>query len=82
MERKDTMSDLLLKLFVWADAVKASAVWALREERGQGMVEYGLILALVAVAAIVVLIALGGGLRSTFEGIVRQIPATPTTTTP
>lgn len=34
------------------------------EEAGQGMVEYGLILALVSVAAIVALGALGGGVDS------------------
>lgn len=39
----------------------------LNEESGQGMVEYGLILALIAVAAIVVLGALGGKIKATFE---------------
>lgn len=36
------------------------------EESGQGMVEYGLILALVALAAITVLATVGGKIKSTF----------------
>ena len=38
------------------------------DEEGQGMVEYGLILALVALAAIVVLRTLGGDINAIFEG--------------
>lgn len=41
-------------------------VQAIRNEKGQGMVEYGLILALVAVAAITALETLGGGLTGLF----------------
>lgn len=37
------------------------------EDDGQGMVEYGLIIALVAVALIVVIVGLRGGLQSIFE---------------
>jgi pilus assembly protein Flp/PilA len=36
---------------------------------GQGMAEYGLILALVAVVVIVALTSLGGGVSSTFNSI-------------
>lgn len=39
------------------------------EEEGQGMAEYGLILALVAIAVIAALTALGGGLEGIFEKI-------------
>ena len=39
----------------------------LRNEEGQGMVEYGLIIALIAVVVIVALKALGGGVNSVFE---------------
>lgn len=38
-----------------------------KDESGQGMVEYGLILALVAIAAIVALRALGPKISSLFE---------------
>ncbi len=41
----------------------------LQEESGQGMVEYGLIIALVAIVLITALTALGGGLDSTFDSI-------------
>ncbi|GLB29824.1 hypothetical protein LAD12857_17470 [Lacrimispora amygdalina] len=39
------------------------------EESGQGMVEYGLILALIAVAVIVGLQTLGGKVSSTFDKV-------------
>lgn len=41
----------------------------IKEESGQGMVEYGLIIALVAVAAIIGLTAMGGQLNTFFDGI-------------
>jgi pilus assembly protein Flp/PilA len=40
-----------------------------KEETGQGMVEYGLIIALVAVVLIVALVALNGGLTGIFSRI-------------
>ncbi|MCR4441595.1 MAG: Flp family type IVb pilin [Peptococcaceae bacterium] len=41
----------------------------LRDERGQGLAEYGLIIALVALAVVGALTALGGGLTSIFGDI-------------
>ena len=38
-------------------------------EEGQGMVEYGLILALVAVVVIVILTTMGGQLKSIFTNV-------------
>ena len=43
------------------------------EESGQGMVEYGLILALVAVAAITALAALGGKLGPLFDSVTAKL---------
>jgi pilus assembly protein Flp/PilA len=40
-----------------------------REESGQGMAEYGLIIALVAIVLIGALNVLSGGLTDIFEGI-------------
>ena len=40
-----------------------------REEEGQGLTEYGLILGLVAIAVIGLLIAMGGQLQSIFSDI-------------
>ncbi len=57
-----------------------------KEEKGQGMAEYGLILALVAVAAIAGLYLLGPTLKDKFTDISNEIrtptPPTTTTTTP
>ena len=39
----------------------------IREEEGQGMVEYGLILGLIAVIVVAVLIALGPKIRRLFQ---------------
>ncbi|SHI18981.1 pilus assembly protein Flp/PilA [Sporobacter termitidis DSM 10068] len=45
----------------------------LSEESGQGMVEYGLIIALIAVVLIGVLTAMGGGLKGTFQTITDKL---------
>lgn len=46
--------------------MKEMLKWLRNEESGQGMVEYGLILALVAIVVIVILTAMGGNLKSLF----------------
>ncbi len=43
--------------------------WFASEESGQGMVEYGLIIALIAVVLIAALSAMNGGLQNIFEKI-------------
>ena len=49
---------------------KMVAVQARRnDEEGQGLAEYGLILALIAVVCIIALTALGGQVNSTLESI-------------
>jgi len=46
-------------------------------KKGQGMVEYGLIISLIAVAVIVVLTTMGGKLSSLFTSVSNKItPAT------
>jgi len=45
----------------------------LKNENGQGMVEYGLIIALVAVVVIVAIKALGTGTSNTFNTIVNDL---------
>lgn len=54
--------------------------WLKNEESGQGMVEYGLIIALVAVVAIVGLVAIGPKIRDLFTGVSNSLP-TPTSGT-
>jgi pilus assembly protein Flp/PilA len=41
----------------------------MKDERGQGMAEYGLIIALVAIVVIVALTALGGRLKDKFDKV-------------
>jgi pilus assembly protein Flp/PilA len=50
----------------------------MKDEEGQGMVEYGLIIALVAVVAIVGLTLLGPQIRSLFQNISNQLPTATT----
>lgn len=47
--------------------------WLFNEESGQGMVEYGLILVLVSVVAIVALKAVGDNLGPIFENISEKL---------
>jgi len=53
------MRSLLLKVVSWV-----------REEAGQTMAEYALILALVSIAAIAVLVFLGPAIAATFQTVV------------
>jgi pilus assembly protein Flp/PilA len=41
-----------------------------KEQEGQGLVEYALIILLIAIAVIGILITLGGGIEETFQSIV------------
>lgn len=45
----------------------AERLW--KEEEGQGMAEYGLILALVAVVCMVALLAMGGAISDKFDAV-------------
>lgn len=47
-----------------------------KDEKGQGMVEYGLIIALVAIVAIVGLNLLGGNLQEMFNAVGEKVPST------
>ena len=40
-----------------------------RKEEGQGMVEYGLIIALIAVVAVVALTSVGGNIKNLFTNV-------------
>ncbi len=46
-----------------------------KDEEGQGMVEYGLIIGLIAVAVIAVLVILGPRVANMFEQVNEQLPA-------
>ncbi|RQD72267.1 MAG: Flp family type IVb pilin [Tindallia sp. MSAO_Bac2] len=45
----------------------------MKDESGQGMAEYGLILAGVAVVVMVALVALGGGLTDLFDRVTDDV---------
>ncbi|MFH5836646.1 Flp family type IVb pilin [Proteiniclasticum sp. C24MP] len=47
------------------------------DEEGQGMVEYGLILALISVAAIAVLVILGPRIAAVFQSVTDELDAAP-----
>ena len=52
-----------------------NALW--RDESGQGLVEYALIIALVAIAVIVALTALGGRINNVFNTIGNEFDKAP-----
>ena len=60
------------------DMKKFTAI--LKDEDGQGMVEYGLILGLIAVAAIAAIALLGPKIKAMFEGANSAIDAVPSST--
>ena len=45
-----------------------------KDENGQGMVEYGLILALIAIVVIVALVALGPKIKNVFQSVNDSVP--------
>jgi pilus assembly protein Flp/PilA len=56
------VSDALMKLMSWV-----------REEKGQTLVEYALIVGLVSIAAIVVMILMGGAIGDVFNAITDKL---------
>lgn len=60
--------------------MKEKIMGLLKDESGQGMAEYGLILALVAVVVVGALTALGTGIGAKFDEVKGKL--TPTTTPP
>ena len=61
--------------FTWAIVRVQNAVAGVRErEEGQALVEYALILALVSLAAVVALTALGGKITGVFNSINSKLP--------
>ncbi len=58
------MSDPILRLYVTVRSFVAAS-----DERGASLVEYALLVALIAVVAFIAVTTLGEGVRDTFEGI-------------
>lgn len=55
--------------------------WLGKEESGQGMVEYGLIIAGIAIVVMVVIFTLGDQIKALFEQVTGQLGGATTTTT-
>ena len=53
-----------------------------KDESGQGMVEYALIIALIAIVVIAVLAALGGSITDVFQGSADALDEAVTTAAP
>lgn len=59
------MTDLITKLYVQL----LTSVSALKNEKGQGLVEYALILVLIAIVVIAIMTALGGKTCEVFSTV-------------
>jgi pilus assembly protein Flp/PilA len=59
------------KLRNWA--VSKVAAWQARDEEGQGLAEYGLILALIAIVCIAALTLLGGNIAAALNNVAGAI---------
>jgi len=62
-----------MKLWTRLNNFVARAAVATKREEGQTMVEYGLIIALIAIVVAVVLLTLGNTLSNTFTNIVSKL---------
>lgn len=60
------INDKLMQLMAWWDTLKNS-------EKGQGLVEYALIIALIAIALVVSLTAMQGGIGGVFNRITEEL---------
>ena len=54
-------------------AIRKVADFQIAREEGQGLAEYGLILALIAVACIDALTALGGGIAGSLDAVTAKL---------
>jgi pilus assembly protein Flp/PilA len=59
------------KLQNWT--IQRYAAWKARDEEGQGLAEYALILALIAVVCIAALTALGTGISGALGGVTAKL---------
>ena len=63
------MNNLYLKLYVKSQELKGIVQDLMNREEGQDLVEYALVVALIALGAIVGMSALAGGINSAFDHI-------------
>lgn len=65
------MVETVNQFFVEAIEYVRSAV--ARDEEGQGMIEYGLLVALISIAAIATIALIGPQLKNMFQDVVNQL---------
>ncbi|MFZ5814751.1 MAG: Flp family type IVb pilin [Bacillota bacterium] len=65
----------MLNLYVKAQILGMKARNLMKRQEGQGMVEYGLIIGLVAAVVIGAIALLGGQIRTLFNNLTNQIPS-------
>jgi Flp pilus assembly pilin Flp len=54
------VNNIILSAMAWASSLKATLAQRISEERGQDLVEYGVLIGLIAVVAAAALLAFGG----------------------
>ena len=83
LKRRKTFYSRNLRNLTWGESEMVTNIKKfIKEEDGATMIEYGLIAALVSVAAVIALTALGGSLSSMFTSVSDKVKeVTPTTTT-
>ena len=70
---------MLQKLTAMRAYLRAHISGHISNERGVTMVEYGILVGLIAVAAIVAIVTLGDNILDAFEGVNDQFPVDPGT---
>lgn len=65
--RGDWLTQMYVKV---AELVRGAMA---RNEDGQGMIEYGLLVALISIAAIAVIVLIGPQLKNTFQNVVNAL---------
>lgn len=71
------ISDYSITAYEKVRNLKSRALSILKQEEGQGMVEYALIIGLVSIAAIAALILLGPKITAMFSKVTESLPTTP-----
>ena len=61
------MTELFLNVFIAVRGFHGNLLERARTERGASMVEYALLVGLIAVVAVVAIAALGGGIKGLFD---------------
>jgi pilus assembly protein Flp/PilA len=75
------MAELFINAFVALKGLRGTLLERTRSERGASMVEYALLVGLIAVVAVITIAAFGGGIANLFSSTNTCIAGLPGTTT-